>query len=93
MPPEPEPETRGSPPRPPEGAGPASPEGDAEASEIALPLDAFEEFRFPAEQDVEPVDRKSGGRGFGILGWIGLSLAIILLFALVVNLVLPGIPE
>jgi predicted Zn finger-like uncharacterized protein len=74
---------------------PAAPDGrlayHTTVDEPSLPQDAFKGFRFPAETEAvavkESPPKKSGLR---ILAWIGASLGIVLLFALVVNLVLPG---
>jgi len=58
-----------------------------------MPDDAFTKFRFPAEEGVIPdsAGRKSMGRR--ILIWMAASLGIILAFAALVNLILPGPPR
>jgi predicted Zn finger-like uncharacterized protein len=65
----------------------------AETAELALPPDAFKDFRFPSEEDrARPVKRSMSAKT-RILVWIGASIGIIIIFALLVNLVLPGPPE
>ncbi|MBM3298411.1 MAG: hypothetical protein FJY85_00480 [Deltaproteobacteria bacterium] len=58
--------------------------------EPSIPDDAFENFRFPAEADDREPERKQVGRGTKVLLWAAVSLAVVALFALLVNLVLPG---
>jgi predicted Zn finger-like uncharacterized protein len=54
-----------------------------------FPRDAFKDFRFPAEQKGETVNGRS--RTFkGILPWFAIGIGIILFFALLVNIILPG---
>ena len=55
--------------------------------------DAFDEFRFPSEQEVVQAGEKARGTGIRIIGWIVASLAVILAFALIVNLILTGPPR
>jgi predicted Zn finger-like uncharacterized protein len=55
--------------------------------------DEFDEFRFPSEQEVVQAGEKARGTGIRIIGWIVASLAVILAFALIVNLVLTGPPR
>ncbi len=62
--------------------------------ELTIPADAFQDFRFPAERGAaasrkdatKPASRK------GIPGWLFalVSLGIVAMFALIVNIVLPG---
>ncbi len=63
----------------------------AAASDIEpdLPRDAFQDFRFPVEQSKTPRN-DSMTKGPRIALWVGISLAVIVFFALLVNIVLPG---
>jgi predicted Zn finger-like uncharacterized protein len=60
--------------------------------EPSVPQDAFRGFRFPAEKASAEISQSEGKktRRFRALAWIAASLGVILLFALIVNLVLPG---
>lgn len=74
--------------RPPEVARTA---GDAPgAGEPTMPSDAFDRFRFPAEQDADEEPKPRLGTKARILVWAGLSLAVVVFFALIVNFVLRG---
>lgn len=68
------------------------PERRTPVGEPSLPRDAFRDFSFPAETKAAPVEEspRKTGKTLWIVAWIGASLAIIIFFALVVNLVLPG---
>ena len=65
----------------------------SEATELSLPPDAFKDFRFPSEEDAAPPGRRHLSTKMRILLWIGASAGIIMMFALLVNLILPGPPE
>ncbi len=58
--------------------------------EATMPEDAFQEFRFPSEQtserQIQPL-RSSRNR---IIIWAGISIGVILFFAILVNLILPS---
>jgi hypothetical protein len=63
--------------------------------EPSIPSDAFQDFRFPAERSANPASRnktpeKPRRSGLRAAIFILASLAIIALFALIVNIVLPG---
>ncbi|MBI5571780.1 MAG: hypothetical protein HY914_17690 [Desulfomonile tiedjei] len=63
----------------------------AVAEEATMPRDAFQSFRFPAEQEESREHPKtSRHRGLRLAVWVIVSLAIVSLFALLVNLILPG---
>ena len=63
--------------------------------ELTIPADAFQDFRFPAERGAA-ASRKDAtppaASRKGIRGWIFalVSLGIVAMFALIVNIVLPG---
>ncbi len=61
-----------------------------EGADVSLPPDAFGRFRFPAEKETQEKPKRQMGRGTRILLWAGLSLAVVVFFALLVNFVLPG---
>jgi hypothetical protein len=65
----------------------------SDTTDLSLPPDAFKDFRFPSEEDVSPPGRRFLSAKMRILVWIGASVGIIIIFALLVNLVLPGPPE
>lgn len=58
-------------------------------ADLQVPSD----FRFPAEGDPDAPQRRSMGKGFKMFLWAAASLGIILFFAMLVNLVLPGPPK
>lgn len=70
----------------PASSGDNKPEG----AEPSLPSDAFGRFRFPAEKEAKDKPKEPMGRRARILVWAGLSAAVVVLFALLVNLLLPG---
>jgi len=59
-------------------------------AEPSLPDDAFHDFRFPAERQMQESVRAPLSRRKKILVWAAVSLAVVAFFALLVNLVLPG---
>jgi len=73
-------------------AGPAdsTEEDTAGVWEPSVPSDAFRDFRFPAEAQLQPSEGiASRFRSRAIL-WIGVSLGIVLFFAALVNILLRG---
>jgi hypothetical protein len=64
-----------------------------EVSEPAVPAYAFNGFRFPSEVETGRPAKRSWGPRTRIAAWVGASLGIVLVFALIVNLVLPGPPR
>lgn len=65
------------------------------ADDLTIPSDAFHEFRFPSERrneksSAKQTSSKSSGRWTSPAFWIAASLGIIILFALIVNIILPG---
>jgi predicted Zn finger-like uncharacterized protein len=63
--------------------------------EPSIPSDAFQDFRFPAERGGNPTSRnrtseKPRRKGLHAAIFILASLAVIAVFALIVNIVLPG---
>lgn len=65
------------------------------SQEPSIPPDAFQDFRFPAERSANPGSRtkapqKPRRRGLRAAIFILASLAVIAVFALIVNIVLPG---
>lgn len=62
----------------------------ASGAEPFLPEDAFHDFRFPAERQMQESVRSPLSRGKKILVWAAVSLVVVAFFALLVNLVLPG---
>lgn len=62
----------------------------ASGPEPSLPEDAFHDFRFPAERQMQESVSAPLSRGKRILVWAAVSLAVVAFFALLVNLVLPG---
>lgn len=60
-------------------------------TEPTIPTDAFQNFRFPAETDATTIKSKwfPGGTR-QILFWVVISVAVVALFALFVNVLLPG---
>ena len=71
----------------------ASVRGSSRALDPSLPEDAFDDFRFPAEEGKAAPRGRALGMGLKVLVWVGASLGIVLFFALLVNLVLPGPPR
>ncbi len=61
-----------------------------QSSDFTIPEDAFNHFRFPAETESDRSRPVSSGRNFRILIFTGLSILVVVFFAAVVNLVLPG---
>jgi len=57
--------------------------------DVSLPHDAFNEFRFPAEQDRQRNSRKTT-IGLKTIVLAVASLVVIIFFALLVNIILPG---
>jgi len=57
--------------------------------DVSLPHDAFQEFRFPAEQDRQGNSRKTT-IGLKTIILAVASLVVIIFFALLVNIILPG---
>jgi len=67
-------------------SGPAQDHG-----EPTIPTDAFQNFRFPAEKDAATVTSRWIPLGTGrIFLWVAVSLAVVAIFALFVNILLPG---
>jgi hypothetical protein len=65
------------------------------ADDITIPSDAFHEFRFPSERrngksSGNQTSGKFADRWKSLAFWIAASLGVIILFALIVNIVLPG---
>jgi predicted Zn finger-like uncharacterized protein len=58
----------------------------------ALP-ESEDEYLFPSEQKDFSYSRSTEGKGIHIFLWIMASLIVILLFAMLVNFVLPGPPR
>jgi predicted Zn finger-like uncharacterized protein len=59
--------------------------------EATLPHDAFKRFRFPAEGAQEQAaPQKTVAKRSSILWWALASVAVVALFALLVNIILPG---
>lgn len=63
--------------------------------DLTIPSDAFHEFRFPSERrngrsSAKQTPSKSSGRWTNFAFWIAASLGVIILFALIVNIILPG---
>ena len=56
-------------------------------------LESSDEYLFPSEQKDFSYGRTAEGKGIRIFLWIMASLIVILLFAMLVNLVLPGPPR
>jgi predicted Zn finger-like uncharacterized protein len=71
---------------------PAQP-AESRSVEFSPEPDVSDEFRFPSEREAEPERGKTRGTWPRVLVWVGASLAIILAFALIVNLVLTGPPR
>jgi predicted Zn finger-like uncharacterized protein len=57
--------------------------------DVSLPHDAFKDFRFPAEQDRQNNHRKTA-IGLNTIILAVASLVVIIFFALLVNIILPG---
>lgn len=57
--------------------------------DVSLPHDAFKDFRFPAEQDRQNNSRKTA-IGLKTIVLAVASLVVIIFFALLVNIILPG---
>jgi predicted Zn finger-like uncharacterized protein len=62
--------------------------------DVSLPHDAFKDFRFPAEQDRQNNHRKTAigltSIGLKTIILVVASLVVIIFFALLVNIILPG---
>lgn len=61
-----------------------------EESEPSIPEDAFQGFRFPAEREGNAPSKRTTKPWVKILIWGIVSLAIVVFFALLVNIVLSG---
>jgi predicted Zn finger-like uncharacterized protein len=57
--------------------------------DVSMPHDAFQEFRFPSEQDRQNNSRKTA-IGLKTIVLAVASLVVIIFFALLVNIILPG---
>jgi len=57
--------------------------------DVSMPHDAFNEFRFPSEQDRQGSSRKTA-IGLKTIILAVASLVVIIFFALLVNIILPG---
>ncbi|MFZ5866013.1 MAG: hypothetical protein ACOYXY_09050 [Thermodesulfobacteriota bacterium] len=55
--------------------------------------DYVNDYRFPAEQEADASKRSAMALRARILVWVLLSLGVILVFAFLVNLILPGPPR
>ncbi|AFM24295.1 hypothetical protein Desti_1584 [Desulfomonile tiedjei DSM 6799] len=65
------------------------------ADDLTIPSDAFHEFRFPSERrngklSGSQTSNKSSNSWRRLAFWIAASLGVIILFALIVNIILPG---
>ncbi len=58
--------------------------------EAAIPHDAFNSFRYPGERDGRLAEKKTAAKRFPLILWVVVSVAIVALFALLVNIILPG---
>jgi predicted Zn finger-like uncharacterized protein len=61
--------------------------------EFTIPADAFQDFRFPAERGAAGMTRKQtpkSRKGFQAFAFVLISLGVIAVFALIVNMILPG---
>jgi predicted Zn finger-like uncharacterized protein len=63
--------------------------------ELTIPADAFQDFRFPAERGATGTSRKEtqtnkSSKRLGKIFFLLISVAVIAVFALIVNIVLPG---
>jgi hypothetical protein len=74
----------------PEAAGNSAQDVAFAGFDLKLPEDSFQSFRFPAEAEVDRPMLRRSGIGRTILMWLGISLAVIGIFALLVNIILPG---
>jgi predicted Zn finger-like uncharacterized protein len=63
---------------------------ETDASEPSVPADAFRGFRFPAEKESPALVRKKMSSRIKLLIWAAVSLLIVVFFALLVNILLPG---
>lgn len=59
-------------------------------TEATMPDDAFQGFRFPAERETGALQARTLSRSMKILLWVIASLVVVAVFALLVNIVLPG---
>jgi predicted Zn finger-like uncharacterized protein len=62
----------------------------SDVSEVTMPSDAFQGFRFPAEEKGDAFPKRRLSRRARLLLWGIASLVVVALFALLVNIVLPG---
>lgn len=62
----------------------------SDVSEVTMPSDAFQGFRFPAEKESGAFPKRRLSRRARLLLWGVASLVVVALFALLVNIVLPG---
>ena len=74
----------------PMGGTPHAPIGSQSVSEATIPDDAFQGFRFPAEKGASAFPARRLSKRMRILLWVIASLVIVAIFALLVNIVLPG---
>ncbi len=63
---------------------------DSESSDLTIPEDAFNSFRFPADAKSVKNHRKGMDRKRRLTIFAGASVLVVAIFAAVVNLVLPG---
>jgi hypothetical protein len=71
-------------------AGDSAQDDTSAGFDLKLPEDSFQSFRFPAEAEVDRPMLRRSAHGRKILLWLGISLAVIGVFALLVNIILPG---
>ena len=58
--------------------------------DVSMPHDAFKDFRFPAEQEVAKITPTGTAIGSKTIVLAVASLVVIIFFALLVNIILPG---
>lgn len=63
---------------------------ESESSDFTIPEDAFNSFRFPAEEKSVQNHREGMDRKRRLTIFVGASILVVAIFAAVVNLVLPG---
>ncbi|MDQ7781884.1 MAG: zinc-ribbon domain-containing protein [Desulfomonilaceae bacterium] len=59
-------------------------------SEPSIPEDAFQGFRFPAEREQNSFSASPRSTWARVVIWVGVSLAVVAFFALLVNVILSG---
>ncbi len=59
-------------------------------SDLTIPEDAFNHFRFPAETESQRSSIPRAGKPFGKLLFAAASILVVVLFATLVNVILPG---